>query len=436
MKRLISLMLALVLAVGVLPMAARAEDHAQAGPAGISEPEGRVLLLTNRERLKQGAEPLTTVDFLQKACDIRADELLEKFDHERPSGKMCFSVLEDVNHPSYSTLGENIAVGQGSPEGAMDSWMHSDGHRGNILNPDFRHMGVGEVFGFSQELGGECHNWVQFFYTDFDCGYDSLTLLLPEQITAGTPVDEMGIWAELTCGSCGTCYLPVMEEFCTGYDPASSAEQTVSVEIFGMKTSFVAGGAEVPPEPSVPTDPQEPEIVFEDVKPSDYFYEPVRWAVENGITEGTTDVTFSPGRTCTRSQAVAFLWREEGRPAPADSSLAFTDVPQDAYYADAVRWAVEQGITNGITDTVFAPENGCTRSQVVTFLWRLDGCPVPQNPEHSLTDLDEEEFYFDAVLWAVEHGITQGFSDSTFRPDQVCTRAEIVTFLYRYVHQA
>ncbi|MGN1307641.1 MAG: S-layer homology domain-containing protein [Faecousia sp.] len=169
---------------------------------------------------------------------------------------------------------------------------------------------------------------------------------------------------------------------------------------------------------------------FVDVPADAYYYDAVLWAVKNGITKGTGDTTFSPNDTCTRAQVVTFLWRAAGSPAPKSGTMPFTDVAADTYYYDAVLWAVENGITKGTGDTTFSPDDTCTRAQVVTFLWRSRKSPAADSA-NPFTDVAADTYYYDAVLWAVENGITQGTGDTTFSPNDTCTRAQIVTFLYR-----
>lgn len=170
---------------------------------------------------------------------------------------------------------------------------------------------------------------------------------------------------------------------------------------------------------------------FTDVNESDYSYDAVLWAVSEGITEGTTNTTFSPKEACTRAQVVTFLWRANGCPKATTTDNPFTDVSEDKYYYDAVLWAVEQGITKGETVTTFNPDGTCTREQVATFLWRVNGCPEPTIQENPFTDMDSDRYSYDAVLWAVEEGITEGMTDTTFGPKEECKREQVVTFLYR-----
>ena len=167
---------------------------------------------------------------------------------------------------------------------------------------------------------------------------------------------------------------------------------------------------------------------FYDVPNNAYFYEAVKWAVENGITTGVGNDLFAPEQPCTRAQIVTFLWRAAGSPEPKSMS-SFSDVSADSYYAKAVAWAVENGITTGTGDGKFSPDATCTRAQSVTFLFRAIGKLVDSKAEFS--DVLTDSYYANAVAWAVENGVTNGIGDGLFGPDNSCTRAQIVTFLYR-----
>lgn len=173
------------------------------------------------------------------------------------------------------------------------------------------------------------------------------------------------------------------------------------------------------------------DMSFTDVKSSDYFYDPVRWAVENNITSGTSTTKFSPYNACTRAQAVTFLWRAAGSPEPASTKMPFKDVAKGSYYYKAVMWAVEQGITSGTSANKFSPETKCTRAQIVTFLWRADEKSPNLTGSTGFSDVSSRAYYWYPVRWAVKQNITSGTSTNTFSPDADCTRAQIVTFLYR-----
>ncbi|MBQ6030715.1 MAG: leucine-rich repeat domain-containing protein, partial [Oscillospiraceae bacterium] len=172
---------------------------------------------------------------------------------------------------------------------------------------------------------------------------------------------------------------------------------------------------------------------FLDVTADDYFNDAVSWAYQNGVASGTSKTKFSPAKTCTREQVVTFLWRAKGCPEPTGTNNPFKDVPADAYYAEAVLWAVEQGITTGKSKTKFGVGSPCTREQVVTFLWRAEGKPEPESTVNPFTDVSEESYAYKAILWAVEKGITKGTSKTKFSPAKTCTRGQVVTFLYRDV---
>ena len=170
---------------------------------------------------------------------------------------------------------------------------------------------------------------------------------------------------------------------------------------------------------------------FKDVKKKEYYYDSVLWAVSNEITNGMTSTEFMPDKICTRGQIVTFLWRAKGQPEPESTENPFKDVKKGDYFYKAVLWAVEEGITNGTGKGVFSPNADCTRGQVATFLWRSMDEPAPNSQKHNFKDIKKGEYYYDAVLWAVEHGVTNGTSATTFAPNSPCTRGQIVTFLYR-----
>ena len=172
---------------------------------------------------------------------------------------------------------------------------------------------------------------------------------------------------------------------------------------------------------------------FSDVPEGQYYCDPVMWAVEQGITTGTGDgTTFSPDRACTRAQVVTFLWRAAGSPEPQSMNHSFTDVKAGSYYEKAVIWAVENGITSGKgSSTTFQPDTTCNRSEVVTFLWRAKDKPAPETTVNPFPDVPAGSYYEQAVLWAVENGITTGKGNGSFAPTEACTRAHVVTFLYR-----
>ena len=174
-----------------------------------------------------------------------------------------------------------------------------------------------------------------------------------------------------------------------------------------------------------------PSKVFTDVNRTLWYHLPIDWAVTTGVTNGTSKTTFGPDASCTRAQMVTFLWRAMGKPEPTLQTSKFVDVPANDYYTKAVLWAVEKGITDGVDPTHFAPDQTVTRAQTVTFLWRMMEKPAPQGGV-SFPDVPSGEYYSDAVAWAVENNITNGMN-GVFAPKNDCTRAQIVTFLYRTI---
>lgn len=195
---------------------------------------------------------------------------------------------------------------------------------------------------------------------------------------------------------------------------ASSSGTAVAMNSLGTGTQQPAG-----------TNP------FSDVQAGAYYYDAVLWAVEKKVTSGTSATTFSPGNPCTRGQIVTFLWRAAGSPKPTSNNNPFTDVKVGAYYYDAVLWAVEKGITSGTSATTFSPNTACTRGQTVTFLWRAAGSPKAASSTNPFSDVQAKAYYYDAVLWAVEQKVTSGTSATTFAPGSTVTRGQTVTFLYR-----
>lgn len=171
---------------------------------------------------------------------------------------------------------------------------------------------------------------------------------------------------------------------------------------------------------------------FSDVSASDWFYQPVMWAVEKGITGGIGNGQFGPNNKCTREQVVTFLWAAAGKPNPASYDNPFEDVSDSDWFYKPVLWAVEQGITEGVTATRFGTGQTCTRAQVATFLWAVEGKPSAASGS-SFTDVSAGDWYYKAVTWAVSRGITSGIGGGQFGPNNHCTRAQIATFLYKAV---
>lgn len=193
----------------------------------------------------------------------------------------------------------------------------------------------------------------------------------------------------------------------------------------GSAQATPSSGGIVPPEERLPGSR------FVDVRAGAYYAQAVQWAVERNITQGTSETTFSPESPCSRGQIVTFLWRRAGQPAPKRTGCPFTDVEEDAYYYKAMLWAVENDITFGTSETTFSPDSPCSRGEIVTFLWRRSGSPFPETTTSPFTDVRRSGYYYNAMLWAVGRHITNGTSETTFSPESVCSRGQIVTLLYR-----
>ena len=209
-----------------------------------------------------------------------------------------------------------------------------------------------------------------------------------------------------------------------------SKNQEVKLTEKDGKYTFIMPGSKVTVEATFKA--ETPDNPFTDVPEGSYYEDAVIWAVDKGVTGGTSATTFSPDGICTRAQAVTFLWRAAGSPAPKSSAMPFTDVKADSYYYDAVLWAVEQGITAGTSATTFAPNLNCSRAQIVTFLYRAAGSPAVSGSP-TFTDVAADAYYAKAVKWAQANGITTGIGGGLFGSDGSCTRSQIVTFLYRYM---
>lgn len=225
------------------------------------------------------------------------------------------------------------------------------------------------------------------------------------------------------CSVCGVSYGSLASHQFGGYvynnDATSQKDgtQTRTCTVCGAKQTVTAAGTKI-------------ENPFKDVKANEYYTDPVLWAVGKNITNGMSADTFAPNSECTRGQIVTFLWRAAGSPKPKSAKNPFKDVQKGAYYYDAVLWAVEKGITTGTSATTFSPDSACTRGQVVTFMWRAKNKPAATSA-NGFKDVQKGAYYYDAVLWAVKNGITNGMGDGIFAPDATCTRGQIVTFLYR-----
>lgn len=245
------------------------------------------------------------------------------------------------------------------------------------------------------------------------------------QATVTEPTCTAGGYTRHECSRCGDAYrTDSTEKLGHAYDEGQETKEPTLTTMGRVTYSCVRcedSYTETTPKWTNP---------FLDLDKKAYYFTPVLWASNNGVTTGTSAELFSPEGSCTRGQVVTFLWRMAGKPLGYSEDLNFHDVSEDAYYSDAVNWAVSQGITNGIGGGLFGPERVCTRCEVVTFLHRYLGSARPKQTE-GFWDVPKDAYFLESVYWALEQGITQGTEVNRFSPNDTCTRAQIVTFLYR-----
>ena len=373
----------------------------------INLDEWIVLERTNTERYKQGKPLLTINGDMQEICNIREKEVAQEYSHTRPDGRSCFTAFEEHSKAfgalTNANRGENIAenkIGQWDGYIVSNAWINSPGHYKNMIEQGWVYIGIG----FTNRAG------VQMF-----CGYGSEI----ETIESSTGSFSFASEDEMKCA-----YL-----ICTMKDGAVSYLPLCPDSMRKDGNRFYASIAKFNKGEFVLTiDPSRANQVgnFTDVKPTDYFGEPVKWAVNSNITTGTATDKFSPNNTCTRAQILTFLWRAVGSPKQTGAN-PFTDVKTSDYFYDAALWAAGKGMVAGKS---FAPNTPCTRADTVVYLWKNADSPA-QEAFSSFTDVAFDASYAQAVSWAVKNNITSGTSATTFSPASTCTRGQIVTFLHR-----
>lgn len=304
----------------------------------------------------------------------------------------------------------------------------------------------GQIFRYGHVIDKLGHNWDDgkpatqgksegILYTCRRVGCDETKFVkgsAPTEYSVKVSTDGSGTaMADKTSAAAGTV-VTLTATPKSGYTFKQWQVVTSNVTIKDNKFTMPAGNVEVKAifEKNATPPPGPAVNPFVDVPSGVYYEEAVLWAVDKGITKGTDTTHFSPNGICTRAQAVTFLWRAAGSPAAKSGAMPFTDVKAGSYYETAVLWAVENGITKGTTATTFSPEQNCSRAQIVTFLWRSEKSPAA-GTVNPFTDVKASAYYADAVLWAVKKDVTKGTTATTFSPNDNCTRAQIVTFLYR-----
>ncbi len=367
----------------------------------VSRDEWDILRFTNVERFKLGKTIYSTTQIMQDTCDVRENELITLYSHTRPNGEKCFTAFP--SDFKYTTAGENIqSCAEGGyilPQAAVDNWMNSPGHYANIMNDSFQFMGVGYTR----------HKMLQMFATT---GSSVVSVTTSTGSMSFANDDEMQ----------KAYFILTHQDGTTSYAPIDVNSMTKN----GNSYTASFKKCETPVVLTVGQTITEDAPRFMDVPADAYYAVPVAWAVDKKITSGTSLTTFSPANTCTRAHILTFLWRAVG--SPKDSSgNHFNDVCSDDYFYNAALWAYDMGMVEGES---FEGDLACTRAATVTYLWQCAGSPEPDG-ECNFDDVPADAPYAEAVARAVENGITTGTSATTFSPNTVCDRGQIVTFLHR-----
>ena len=373
-----------------------------------------------------------------KLCDVRAATCTEK----GYSGNKYCTACDRIAQKGTSTPSLHEIAGNSKLINAVKPICTAVGYSGDYQCT----AGCGQIFRYGHVIDKLGHNWDDgkpatqgksegILYTCRRVGCDE-TKFVKDSATTEYSVtvrtDGNGTaMADKTSAAAGTV-VTLTATPKSGYHFKQWQVVTGGVTIKDSKFTMPAGNVEVKAifEKNATPPPATTVNPFVDVPSGVYYEEAVLWAVDKGITKGTDTTHFSPNGICTRAQAVTFLWRAAGSPAAKSGAMPFTDVKAGSYYETAVLWAVENGITKGTTATTFSPEQNCSRAQIVTFLWRSEKSPAA-GTVNPFNDVKASAYYADAVLWAVKKDVTKGTTATTFSPNDNCTRAQIVTFLYR-----
>jgi uncharacterized protein YkwD len=415
---------------------------------------------SNTERVSYSGLSELTYDYdLEQIAITRAAELAIMYadtgeiTHMRPNGKYVDELGEALG---YTSIGENILCGSGMTAAqAMEAWKETDygydgqGHRRTMLDDydavAIAHISISGIDFWVQEFASPVRNSTE---TDIPDGTYNVWVPFKESditnVTAAPDEDQYAISLSL-----GNSYdvLPMvitadlldnLDGIITmvNADSWTSADTSIATVSNGVVTAKTRGityitGTKTINGTSISANCRIfSGLFFDAADSSSWYFTPVYWAVDNGITSGTGNGYFSPDQTCTRAQAVTFLWNAAGQPTSSGSS-SFSDVASSSWYFNAVNWAVKNGITDGTGNGCFSPDMNCTRAQIVKLIWNAFGNPAPSSSTTRFSDVGQNEWYTQAVLWAYENGITSGTGDgTTFSPNQACTRSQIVTMLY------
>lgn len=382
--------------------------------------EWQVLYLTNLTRSLAGLDPLSMMMNMQAAANVRANELPEKFSHERPNGTMCNTALDEQG-VSYNMAGENIAMGQRNSLDVVEGWIESPGHLANMIKGEYTHLGVG--------YSDNGPSWVQLFTGS--CTPTSISIYQGSDVSylmpPGRIIDDIGLALQVECVH-GTSFLPITEEICSGYDLSKLNEkQAVTVTYKGLTTQFNILPCEALP--------------FTDVPEDAWFYGYVMEIYHYGIMTGLTYDTFGPNEDLSRGQFATILYRMSGEEPKVPYQPIFSDVPDDnAFYKDAAIWAWAVDVITGYEDGRFGPSDQITREQMATILYRYaDKLGEDVSARVDLGTFPDSgnvsDWAMDAMNWAVAVGLISGEgTDGSLNPQGNANRAVCATIMSRFIN--
>lgn len=399
----------------------------------VNDNEWRVLALVNKERIAAGLQPLTMTDALQKAADIREQEIFDAFSHTRPNGSNWYTTLDGLGI-DYNSAGENIAAGQASPEEVMTSWMNSSGHRANILNGKFTHMGAG----YAKGSGMYGTSWVQLFTGN--CAAQSIAMAAPagnRTFPVGTSADDFGETVVVTCVH-GNSYLPLISEMTSGYNPSVSGRQTVTVTYGNLTTSFevvIGTDAGTGITPVV----NEDDTAFYDVPANTWYTTYVNDLVQRGLINGKSPGYFGPEDNITRAELAKILAMASGESTGDYGNMqAFSDIPKGKWYTQYVNWAATKGIALGDAGK-FYPDANISRQEIAVMLQRYadtitkTSLPITADMINFSDQNAIADWAADAVLHLQQAGIINGMKDANgsdcFAPNAAARRCEVAKMI-------
>lgn len=458
-KRCLAIILVLCMLISAIPFAYAGEEIYDIHPQELE-----LLRLTNRARHAEGLPPLTAGALLQKAAGIRAKELEQVPEHVRPDGTGCHTVLAEVGLPAFLYMSENIAGGQGNAESVLNSWLNSPGHRKNIMSEKAVHLGIG----YNDATGATYGTyWVQLFYAGHKCKNTGMKLLVSEtlHVDADTEIDAMGLMAEVSCAACGPTYIPILSEYCSGYDPEKAGAQTVTVSCMGFTDTFtveVAHEHQYNEQVFEPTCTEEGYTLYTCACGDSYKGDVVEalgheWDEGVVIKEPTETERGEMLYTCIRCEET----KTETIPIPGHDHSYTEEViaptcTEEGYtlytcacgesYTDHVVDALGHAWDEGTV--IVAPTDwkdgeicytcgrcGDTKTESIPATGKEctggEDCPCCQ-----FTDMPKPgNWAHPGIDYAVSHGLFKGTSETTFDPNGAMTRAMLVTVLWRYADQ-